>query len=136
MVYPDPPERVWQALTDPASLADWLMPNDFRAVVGHQFQFKVAPTRAWNGIVDCTVLVVEPARRLSYSWRNARAGIDTVVTWTLAPHEGGTRLVLAHTGFRGARGIAVSVLLGRGWRSRVLTRRLPATLVRLRRPDN
>ena len=28
-VLPHPPERVWQALTDPALLARWLMPNDF-----------------------------------------------------------------------------------------------------------
>jgi uncharacterized protein YndB with AHSA1/START domain len=34
---PRPPGRVWQALTDPALLARWLMPTDFKPVVGHAF---------------------------------------------------------------------------------------------------
>src|SRR5947208_1487503 len=61
-VYPHPPERVWQALTDPAALAAWLMPNDFKPQVGHKFQFRVPkPPRGWRGIVDCEVLVVAGA---------------------------------------------------------------------------
>src|SRR5262249_17808941 len=38
-VYPQPPERVWRALTTPEELAQWLMPNDFAPKVGHKFQF-------------------------------------------------------------------------------------------------
>jgi uncharacterized protein YndB with AHSA1/START domain len=29
-----PPDKVWKALTDPAQLARWLMPNDFEPTVG------------------------------------------------------------------------------------------------------
>lgn len=29
-------ELLWEALTDPESLAEWLMPGDFRPVVGHK----------------------------------------------------------------------------------------------------
>jgi len=129
-VYPDPPEMVWRALTDPTSLAEWLMPNDFQPVVGHQFQFRVTPARGWSGIVDCVVLTVEPPRRLSYSWRSGK--LDTVVTWTLEPQGDGTRLALVHSGFTGARNVAISFLLGRGWRSNLLSKRLPAMLERLR----
>jgi uncharacterized protein YndB with AHSA1/START domain len=35
-----PPGRVWQALTDSALLARWLMPNDFKPVIGHAFTFR------------------------------------------------------------------------------------------------
>jgi uncharacterized protein YndB with AHSA1/START domain len=30
-VYPDPPEKVWRAVTDRDALAAWFMPNDFAA---------------------------------------------------------------------------------------------------------
>ena len=129
-VYPDAPEAVWRALTDPASLGDWLMPNDFQPVVGHHFQYRATSARGWSGIVDCVVLVVEPPRRLSYSWRSGK--LDTVVTWGLEPHAGGTKLTLVHSGFTGARNVAASYLRGRGWRSNLLAGRLPALLARLR----
>ena len=38
-----PVEQVWRALTDPDLLARWLMPNDFKPVVGHQFTFRTEP---------------------------------------------------------------------------------------------
>lgn len=40
-----PVERVWEALTDPATLSKWMMfeTNDFRPVVGHRFQFRMQP---------------------------------------------------------------------------------------------
>ena len=55
---PRPPGRVWQALTDPALLARWLMPNDFKPVVGHAFTFRTEPVprHGFDGIVACEVL--------------------------------------------------------------------------------
>jgi uncharacterized protein YndB with AHSA1/START domain len=38
--YPFPPERVFQSLTDPALLTQWLMENDFQPRLGHKFQFR------------------------------------------------------------------------------------------------
>jgi uncharacterized protein YndB with AHSA1/START domain len=49
--YPHPPERVWQAITDPRALEAWLMPNDFRPVVGHTFTFRTDPAPGFDGIV-------------------------------------------------------------------------------------
>ena len=59
---PQPPGRVWQALTDSALLARWLMPNDFRPAVGHQFTFRTEPVpqHGFDGIVQCEVLALEP----------------------------------------------------------------------------
>ncbi|RUW11496.1 SRPBCC domain-containing protein, partial [Mesorhizobium sp. M1A.F.Ca.IN.022.05.2.1] len=31
---PDPPEKVWRALTEPELLAAWLMPTDIKPAIG------------------------------------------------------------------------------------------------------
>lgn len=125
---PDPPERVWRALTDPDLLAAWLMPNNFRAEVGARFQFRTAPAPGWSGIIECEVLDVMPHRLLVYSWRGGSKSIggyghelDTVVTWKLAPLEnGGTRLCLEHSGFD-PEGFAFKVM-GQGWKRKISER--------------
>ncbi|MGH6895280.1 MAG: SRPBCC family protein [Geminicoccaceae bacterium] len=99
-----PPEKIWRALTQRPLIEDWLMRNDFEPVVGHRFNFRATPMPHWNGVVDCEVLVVAPYERLSYSWNasgeEAAGGLRTVVTWTLTPTEGGTRLRMEQSGFR------------------------------------
>jgi uncharacterized protein YndB with AHSA1/START domain len=122
VVYPHAPERVWRALTDPRAMAEWLMENDFVPRVGHRFQFRTAPAPGFDGVVSCEVLEVDEPRRLSYSWRGGWQRQPTVVTWTLEPVAGGTRVLLEHSGFEGLGGLALSALLGRGWRSKVLHR--------------
>ena len=115
-VYPFPPEDVWQAIADPEAMAEWLMQNDFRPVVGHKFQFRAPPQPGWDGIVNCEVLEVDPPRLLSYKWVSAGGAVDTVLRWTLTAVPEGTNLVLEHTGFRGAKAIMISFILGSGWK--------------------
>ena len=52
-------DRVWNALTDSATLSKWMLfkTNDFQPVVGHEFQFKDAP--GYDGIIDCEVIDVD-----------------------------------------------------------------------------
>jgi uncharacterized protein YndB with AHSA1/START domain len=121
-VYAHPPERVWRALTDPQELGAWLMPNDFAPTVGHKFQFNIGPQLGWRGIVDCEVLEVDPPRRLAYSWQGDPKQRGTTVTWTLTPTpDGGTRLMLEHTGFRGLSGALLKRMLGGGWKKKLRT---------------
>jgi uncharacterized protein YndB with AHSA1/START domain len=97
-----PPAKVWRVLTEPALLAQWLMLNDMRPIVGHRFTFTAAPTPSWNGTVRAEVLEVVPHERLSYTWDSGSKSVpsDTVVTWTLTPTlSAGTRLTLEHSGF-------------------------------------
>jgi uncharacterized protein YndB with AHSA1/START domain len=94
------------------------MPNDFKAVVGHNFSFTTDPRPGFDGVVRCEVMTVQPERRLAYTW--VGGGIDTLVEWNLTPHGTGTSLTLVHTGFAGARGYLVSRILGSGWKSNVL----------------
>ena len=97
-VFPHPPEKLWRALTESPLLAQWLMKNDFEPVVGRRFQFRAEPVPQWNGVVDCEVLIVEPLKRLSYSW--GALGLGSVVLFTLAPAEGGTHVRMEQSGFR------------------------------------
>jgi uncharacterized protein YndB with AHSA1/START domain len=101
---PHPPEKVWRALTQGALIEAWLMKNDFQPVVGHRFNFRMAPMPNWNGVTDCEVLVVEPCERLSYTWNasgdEAANGLKTVVTWTLTPTKGGVLVRMEQSGFR------------------------------------
>jgi uncharacterized protein YndB with AHSA1/START domain len=91
--FPFPAEKVWRALTQPHLLAEWLMKNDFRPDVGHQFKF----SGDW-GAADCRVLTIEQQKTLSYTW--AAMGLETVVTWTLTPAGTGTHLRMEQAGFR------------------------------------
>lgn len=98
-----PPEKVWRALTDERLLGQWLMPGDFRPVVGHRFTLRADPVPHWNGVTEGEVLVVEPCRRLVYRWNTSGAaadGLRTVVTWTLTPTPGGVLLRMEQSGFR------------------------------------
>ena len=54
-----PPERLWRALTQSDLLAEWIMPNDFRAEVGERFEMMAE----W-GKVEGEVLAIEPLRSL------------------------------------------------------------------------
>lgn len=101
---PHPPEEVWTALTTPEALAEWLMPNNFLPEVGRVFRFHVDPMPGFSGISECTVLEVEPPRRLVYSWvvlpkvADATPPPPMTVEWTLTPEGQGTRLRLRQTG--------------------------------------
>jgi uncharacterized protein YndB with AHSA1/START domain len=96
-VFTHPPAKLWRALTESPLIAQWLMNNDFEPVVGRQFQFRADPVPNWNGIVDCEVLVVDPLKRLSYTWGSM--GMGSVVQWTLTPAEGGTHVRMEQSGF-------------------------------------
>jgi uncharacterized protein YndB with AHSA1/START domain len=101
---PHPAERVWRALTQGPLIAEWLMKNDFRPIVGHRFKFRATPMEHWNGVTDCEVLIVEPNKQLAYTWNasgeEAANGLKTVVTWTLTPTKDGVLVRMEQSGFR------------------------------------
>jgi uncharacterized protein YndB with AHSA1/START domain len=98
---PHSPAKVWRALTDPALLAEWLLPVvGLELQPGTAFTFKTQPTAGWDGTVDCRLLEVDANQKLSYAWGVGEMHMDTVVTFTLTPTESGTHLSLVHSGFR------------------------------------
>jgi uncharacterized protein YndB with AHSA1/START domain len=96
-----PPSKVWRALTDPALLTEWLLPVfGFDLKSGAAFRFKTQPQPGWDGVVNCRIIAVDEPRTLSYAWTVGEGWLDTVVTFTLAPTDTGTRLTLVQSGFK------------------------------------
>ncbi len=102
LVIPQPREEVWQAITDRATLAQWMFPNDFEPRVGHRFTFEVPgdPNRNFNGLtVRCEVLECNPPSSLAFSWSAGGPVENTRVSFRLEPDGEGTRLFFEHSGF-------------------------------------
>ena len=97
-VLPHALPRVWAALTTAAALREWLMESDFEPSLGRRFTFRCPPGPGIRGYVECTVLELEPMRRIVWSWLATDTGEPTVVTIELEPAGGGTRLTLRHRG--------------------------------------
>jgi uncharacterized protein YndB with AHSA1/START domain len=107
-----PPERVFQALTDPRQLMQWwgqkgmYHPTDWKG--------DVRPGGAWrcDGVSDNDgslynvageYVEVDPPRLLSYTWVASWSGpLKTLVRWDLESSSGGTRVRLNHSGFAAA----------------------------------
>ncbi|MDP4265731.1 MAG: SRPBCC domain-containing protein [Bacteroidota bacterium] len=94
-----PPQEVWEYLTKPELLEQWLGKTDFQPIVGHKFRF-ISP---YGNDSYCEVLEVKPFTRLSYSWQKNSAKdhkpFNSIIVWTLVPGENGTELQLVHKGF-------------------------------------
>jgi uncharacterized protein YndB with AHSA1/START domain len=101
---PHSPQKVWRALTDPALLAEWLLPVvNHKLEPGAAFAFQAPPQPGWDGVVKCRFREIDPQRKLSWAW--VVGDIDTVVTFTLTPTGAGpggvgTRLSLVQSGFK------------------------------------
>jgi uncharacterized protein YndB with AHSA1/START domain len=93
------PDKVWRALTDPALLAEWLLPTiGFKLQPGTAFTLKAPQAYpGWDGTVQCEMVEVEPLRKLKYTW--TVPFLDTVVTFTLKPTPAGTHLTIVQSGF-------------------------------------
>lgn len=99
------PEEVWEYLTQPELIEQWLMKNDFQPIIGHKFRFTFdsKPEGTYKGGVDCEVLEVNPHSKLSYTWNggtnDGSRSFNSKVVWTLIPKANGTELQLQHDGF-------------------------------------
>jgi uncharacterized protein YndB with AHSA1/START domain len=83
-----PPERVWQALTDPAHLSEWA-PFDADRNLAAVGPVKLT-TVGTPQVTETTVKRAEAPRLLEYSWGGGN------LRWELEPLGGGTRLTLWH----------------------------------------
>jgi uncharacterized protein YndB with AHSA1/START domain len=84
--FQNPPEIVWEYLTTSELMAQWLMPNDFLPIVGHDFQFRIPPIPSmdFDGVIYCKVLEMVPPKKLTYSWKSGpgsgKITLDSIVT--------------------------------------------------------
>src|SRR5882757_4587374 len=121
LFFPHPPQTVWEYLTKPELMEQWLMKNDFQPIVGLDFQFRTNPYPSldFDGIVYCKVLEIIPFKKLSYLWKcgpgDGKITIDSVVVWTLQPKDKGTDLFLEHSGFSEMENFTMYNALTDGW---------------------
>lgn len=101
-----PPQKVWECLTQPEILEQWLGKTDLQPVVRHKFRF-ISPN---GNDAHCEVLEAVPFTRLSYSWQkrsvNDHRLYNSKVMWTLVPVGDGTELRLVHNGFTSTEDLA------------------------------
>jgi len=84
------PEMVWEALTDPAQLAEWA-PFDADRNLATAGPVRMSMVNSPNAqAFETSVKRAEPPHLLEYSWGN----MD--LRWELEPHGNGTRLTLWH----------------------------------------
>ncbi len=122
-VFPHVPEAVWKVLSSGDMISRWLMPlTGWAPVKGTHFSFPTKPEGEWDGVIRCEVLEVIPNERLVYTWKSgheSKAGyvsrLDTLVTWTLTRHDGGTRLRLVHSGFVLPKNASAFQSISGGW---------------------
>jgi uncharacterized protein YndB with AHSA1/START domain/uncharacterized damage-inducible protein DinB len=110
--YSAPRNLVFEALTEPALLAQWFAPTDEMKVVVDRFEAKVGGSYRIemharpDTVYTCigTVQEILPPERLVYTWSWEGGEMpETVVTWELTEAEGGTMLTLTHERFPGEK---------------------------------
>jgi uncharacterized protein YndB with AHSA1/START domain len=100
-----PPEAVFEAWTDPASLRIWMAPDpatvgaaECDARIGGAFRIVMIDA---SGSIEHTGTYEEVTRpsRLVFTWRASHLGNSvTRVIVSLTPTQGGTRMVIEHHG--------------------------------------
>ena len=106
------PERVFRALTEPDELMRWWGSDAlYRST---SWKIDLRPGGKWRSEgkgadgrpywVEGTFVVVDPPRRLAYTWNHSwpttgEEAPETLVTWVLVPSGAGTLVTLTHSGF-------------------------------------
>lgn len=96
-----PPERVWQAVTDPAELAHWYAPGcpwEIPALrVGALVKFYNTP----DDIQTATIASLTPQREFALRWHAGpeAPAAEIVTAFRLEPLEGGTRVTIYESGY-------------------------------------
>ena len=93
-----PAGTVWQAITDSDKMKQWYFDIDsFKPEVGFEFQF-------WGGSDDkkylhlCKVREAIKDKKLAHTWQYKDYPGESYLSWELLPEDGGTRVVLTHSG--------------------------------------
>ena len=122
-VFPHTPAAIWGVLTTGELIDRWLMAQKgFAPVKGTHFSFQTPPDGEWDGVIHCEVLEAVANERLVYTWKSGHESngvyvsrLDTVVTWTLARNDGGTRLRIVHSGFIMPKNMPIFQNINAGW---------------------
>jgi uncharacterized protein YndB with AHSA1/START domain len=94
-----PPEKVYQALTEPAQLASWFADK----VTGNTAQVGAEAAFHYNrGVIRIQITELEPDRKVVWKILQGLPGWEGVtgeMTWLLTTPYPGTMITLTHTGW-------------------------------------
>ena len=85
-----PQESVWQMLTDPDKMVEWLAPGTIELRKGGSAHLNFTDSGI---VIDSTVTEFEPPKLLEYSWSGPGEPLRPV-RWETEAADGGTRLTL------------------------------------------
>lgn len=118
---PVPPEKIFEAFTDPKRLSRWFAPQDDMTTVVHELDARVggryrldmvgpggAPVFSLSGVYQ----TLERPNLLIFTWRWKDSPEETLVRIELRPAKGGCELFLTHERFLSE---ASKVEHGKGW---------------------
>jgi uncharacterized protein YndB with AHSA1/START domain len=117
-----PPDRVFQAITDPRQLLQWWGQKEMYRTTIFETDVRVHGKWVSSGIgvkgdsfeVGGEYLEVDPPSVLVYTWLASWTNnLTTTVRWELSPSQGGTLVKVRHSGFAGNTESAKSH--GEGW---------------------
>ena len=104
--YPASVERVFKAWTDANQLGQWFAPSDDYTTkanvdlrVGHEYRIAITHKGGNVHNVVGTYRLIEPPRKLIYTWRWEGAPTDTLVTVDFTPEGDATKVTITHEQF-------------------------------------
>ena len=115
------PERVFQALIDPAQVPQWWGQKGVYLCETFEADLRVGGEWRMNGVgrdggpfqVKGRFLEIDSPRRLRYTWIATWTGsVQTTVQWDLMATQNGTRVTITHSGLAAHPELAQSY---RGW---------------------
>ena len=97
VTYNASPEKIWQAITDPAQMKQWYFDmNGFKAEAGTIFTF-YEPGENHKFLHQCKVTEVIPNQKLQHTWAYpGRTMGSSTVTWNITPDGDQTKVILTH----------------------------------------
>lgn len=96
-----PPQRVWQAITDPAELEQWYAPGCPWEIPALQAGETIKFHNTDTDIQLATIEVLEPLREFTLRWQldPMHPGLTLTNSFGLEPENGRTRVTISQAGY-------------------------------------
>ncbi|QYO66531.1 SRPBCC domain-containing protein [Leptolyngbya sp. 7M] len=109
-IFDAPIDLLFEVWTEPKHLVNWWGPNDFTLPhcdvdfrVGGKYRFCMRSPEGEDHWVTGEYKIIDEPSSLAFTWiredTSGNALCDTLVSISLEQYNGGTRLILEHTGF-------------------------------------
>jgi uncharacterized protein YndB with AHSA1/START domain len=117
VIFKQPIDKVWSAISKAEEISTWFIPADFKAEIGYKYTFTSPPNEKGCTVISGEVKNASPYL-LIYTWIVADTKTETTVKWELTSTPEGTKLNLEHSGisnYDGDTAIAMFESFNGGW---------------------